>query len=145
MNPNNETPLWRRRAPQLEDDTFAPPCLREQQDYAHDDDSFGASIGILNKWEPFEQFIRRLYFDTTVYSQNAMELLLEVAGVDNVMFASEMVGAVNTIDPKTGRWFDDTKPYLDGITWLTDADRQKLFEDNAKRIYSGLNKHLAKA
>ena len=80
-----------------------------------------------------------------IRTRNLALVLLKVVGVDNVMFASEMVGAVNTIDPKTGRWFDDTKPYLDGITWLTDADRQKLFEDNAKRVYSGLNKHLAKA
>jgi 4-oxalmesaconate hydratase len=94
--------------------------------------------------EPFEEAIKKLYFDTAIYSQDAVETLIKAVGVDNVMFASEMVGAVNTIDPKTGRWFDDTKPYLDGISWLTDADRKKLFEDNAKRVYSRLNQHLAK-
>jgi 4-oxalmesaconate hydratase len=88
--------------------------------------------------EPFEQAIKKLYFDTAIYSQDAVETLIKVVGVDNVLFASEMVGAVNTIDPATGRWFDDTKPYLDGIAWLTDADRQKLFEDNARRVYSRL-------
>jgi 4-oxalmesaconate hydratase len=88
--------------------------------------------------EPFEQAIKKLYFDTAIYSQDAVETLIKVVGVDNVLFASEMVGAVNTIDPATGRWFDDTKPYLDGIAWLTDADRQQLFEDNARRVYSRL-------
>ena len=96
------------------------------------------ALCLMNKWEPFEQFIRRLYFDTTVYSQNAMELLLEVAGVDNVMFASEMLGGVTTIDPKTGRWFDDNKPCLDAIGWLTDDDRLKLFERNVVKAYPRL-------
>jgi len=63
--------------------------------------------------------------------------------VDNVLFASEMVGAVNAIDPQTGKWFDDTKPYLDGISWLSDEDRHKLFEGNARRVYSRLNQHLS--
>ncbi|HEY7062160.1 MAG TPA: amidohydrolase family protein [Chloroflexota bacterium] len=101
-------------------------------------------INVVQGREPFEQAIKKLYFDTAIYSQDAVETLLKVVGVDNVMFASEMVGAVNAIDPQTGRFFDDTKPYLDGISWLTDADRQKLFEDNAKKVYSGLSKHLAK-
>jgi 4-oxalmesaconate hydratase len=87
--------------------------------------------------------MKKLYFDTAIYSQDAVETLLKVVGVDNVLFASEMVGAVNAVDPQTGKWFDDTKPYLDGIDWLTDADRQKLFEGNARRVYSGLEKHLA--
>ena len=74
----------------------------------------------MNKWEPFEEFIKRLYFDTTVYSAEAMEMLIKVVGVDNVMFASEMLGGVTTVDPKTGRFFDDNKPCVDAIGWLTD-------------------------
>lgn len=99
-------------------------------------------INVVGGREPFEEAIKKLYFDTAIYSQPAVETLLKAVGVDNVMFASEMVGAVNAIDPTTGKWFDDTKPYLDGITWLTDADKQKLFEDNAKKVYPGLAKHL---
>src|SRR4051794_5650814 len=83
--------------------------------------------------EPFEEAIKKLYFDTAIYSQDAVETLIKVVGVDNVLFASEMVGAVNAIDPNTGRWFDDTKPYLEGIEWLTEEDRKKLFEGNARR------------
>ena len=73
----------------------------------------------MNKWEPFEEFIKRLYFDTTVYSQEAMELLVKVVGVDNIIFASEMLGGVNTIDPETGRLFDDNKPCWTRSSWLT--------------------------
>jgi 4-oxalmesaconate hydratase len=100
-------------------------------------------INVVAGREPFEQAIKKLYFDTAIYSQDAVETLIKAVGVDNVLFASEMVGAVNAIDPNTGRWFDDTKPYVDGIEWLTDEDRKKIFEENAKRVYSRLQSHLA--
>jgi 4-oxalmesaconate hydratase len=93
--------------------------------------------------EPFEQAIKKLYFDTAIYSQDAVETLIKAVGVDNVLFASEMVGAANAIDPATGKWFDDTKPYVDGIDWLADEDRKKIFEENAKRVYSRLKSRLA--
>jgi 4-oxalmesaconate hydratase len=102
------------------------------------------ALCLMNKWEPFEQFIKRLYFDTTVYSFEAMELLIRVVGVENVLFASEMLGGVTAIDPANGRWFDDNKPCLDAISWLTDDDRRKIFEENATRVYARLGPILAK-
>jgi 4-oxalmesaconate hydratase len=96
------------------------------------------ALSIMNKWQPFEEFVKRIYFDTTVYSQDAMEMLIRVVGVDNVIFASEMLGGVTTIDPKTGRWFDDNKPSIDAIAWLTEEDRRKIFEGNARKAYPRL-------
>jgi 4-oxalmesaconate hydratase len=96
------------------------------------------ALSIMNKWEPFEEFLKRLYFDTTVYNQEAMELLIKVVGVDNVLFASEMLGGVTTIDPKTGRYFDDNRPCLDAITWLSDGDRKKIYEGNVTKAYPRL-------
>ena len=93
------------------------------------------ALGIMNKWEPFEAFVKRFYFDTTLYSQDALELLIKVVGVDHIIFASEMLGGVNTTDPATGRSFDDNKPCLDAIAWLTEEDRKKIFEDNVKKAY----------
>jgi 4-oxalmesaconate hydratase len=102
------------------------------------------ALCLMNKWEPFEEFIKRLYFDTTVYNQEAMNLLVKVAGVGNVMFASEMLGGVTTKDPLTGRMFDDNKPCLDALDWLTDADRQKIFEGNVRKAYPRLDAALVK-
>ena len=96
------------------------------------------ALAIMNTWEPFEQFIRRLYFDSTLYSAEAMELLVRVVGADNVLFASEMLGGVNAVNPSTGRLFDDNKPYLDGLAWLGEADRRKIFEENALKVYPRL-------
>ncbi len=96
------------------------------------------AICIMNKWEPFEEFVKRLYFDTTVYSEEAMEMLVKVVGIDNVLFASEMLGGVTTVDPTTGRFFDDNKPFMDALAGLSDADRTKIFETNARKAYPRL-------
>jgi 4-oxalmesaconate hydratase len=100
------------------------------------------ALCLMNKWEPFDEFITRLYFDTTVYNQDAMHLLVKVAGVDNVMFASEMLGGVTTKDPLTGRMFDDNRPCLDALDWLTEDDRRKIYETNVRRVYPRLNAAL---
>ena len=55
--------------------------------------------------------------------------------VDNILFASEMIGAVRGIDPETGHYFDDTKRYVDAIDWVSAADKQKIFEGNARRVF----------
>jgi 4-oxalmesaconate hydratase len=102
------------------------------------------ALCIMNKWEPFETFVKRLYWDTTVYSREAMEMLVRVVGIDNIVFASEMLGGVTTVDPKTGRFFDDNKPFMDALEGLTAEDRQKIFEDNARRAYPRLGAALAR-
>ena len=96
------------------------------------------ALCLMNKWEPFEAFLKRLYFDTTVYSAEAMQMLIGVVGVDNILFASEMLGGVNAVDPKTGRMFDDNQPLVDALGWLSEGDRKKIFEDNARQAYPRL-------
>ena len=61
---------------------------------------------------------------------------------ENVLFGSEMIGAVRGRDPNTGHYFDDTKRYLDACTALSDADRQAIFEGNARRVYPRLDAQL---
>jgi len=96
------------------------------------------ALCLINKWEPFDEFVKRIYFDTTVYGQDAMELLIRVAGADNILYASEMLGGVNVIDPATGRSFDDNRPLVDAVPWLTEADRAKIFEGTARKVYPRL-------
>jgi len=59
-----------------------------------------------------------------------------VIPTENILFASEMIGAVRGIDPRSGHYYDDTKRYIDGSTRLSDAQRQMIFEDNARRVFS---------
>jgi 4-oxalmesaconate hydratase len=85
-----------------------------------------------------EHLLKNVYFDTCVYHLPGIELLTKVIPADNILFASEMVGAVKGIDPRTGHHYDDTKRYIDQVSWLTAADKKKIFEDNAKKVYPRL-------
>ena len=79
-----------------------------------------------------------VFFDTCVYHQPGINLLAEVVPADNILFASEMVGAVKGVDPKSGHYFDDTKRYIDKSPRLDDAARKKIFEGNARKVFSRL-------
>jgi 4-oxalmesaconate hydratase len=78
-----------------------------------------------------------------VYHLPGIELLLKVIPVDNILFASEMLGAVKSIDPETGHHYDDTKRYLDQVTFGEES-RYKIFEGNARRVYPRLDALLTK-
>jgi 4-oxalmesaconate hydratase len=67
--------------------------------------------------------------------------MAKVIPVDNILFASEMLGAVKGVDPETGHNYDDTKRYIDQLK-ISDADKKKIFEGNARRVYPRLDKRL---
>jgi len=93
------------------------------------------------KRPPLDELVRdNVFFDTCVYHLPGIELLLKVVPLDNVLFGSEMVGAVRGIDPETGHYFDDTKRYLDAVEWLSDSDRRTIFEGNARKVYPRINR-----
>jgi 4-oxalmesaconate hydratase len=77
-----------------------------------------------------------------VYHQAGIDLLTKIVPVDNILFGSEMVGAVRGIDPETGQYYDDTKRYIDAAPALSAGDRKKIFEDNARKVYPRLNRKL---
>ncbi|HMN82792.1 MAG TPA: amidohydrolase family protein [Burkholderiaceae bacterium] len=89
-----------------------------------------------------QHVLNNVFFDTCVYHLPGMELLAKVIPVDNVLFASEMVGAVRGIDPRTGHHYDDTRRYVDELTMLDEAARHKIFEGNARRVYPRLDRLL---
>jgi 4-oxalmesaconate hydratase len=85
-----------------------------------------------------EHVMQNVFFDTCVYHRPGIQLLHEVIDVDNILFASEMLGAVRGVDPETGFAWDDTKRYVDALE-LADEDRRKVFELNARRVYPRLD------
>jgi len=90
------------------------------------------------KRPPLPELMRNnVFFDTCVYHQPGIDLLLKVVPIDNILFASEMVGAVRGVDPETGHYYDDTKRYIDGSA-LSPADKQKIFEGNIRRVFPRL-------
>jgi 4-oxalmesaconate hydratase len=84
-----------------------------------------------------------VFFDTCVYHLPGIELLLRVIPLENILFGSEMVGAVRGIDPRTGQYYDDTKKYVEALG-LDDATRLRLFETNAYHVYPRLKAQIGK-
>jgi 4-oxalmesaconate hydratase len=82
-----------------------------------------------------DHLLNNVYFDTCVYHQPGIELLLKVIPADNILFAAEVVGAVRGIDPETGQYYDDTKRYIDAVDSVSAADKKKIFEDNVRKVY----------
>ncbi|UZK65188.1 amidohydrolase family protein [Sphingomonas sp. M1-B02] len=82
--------------------------------------------------------MNNVYFDTCVYHQPGVDLLAKVIDTKNILFGSEMVGAVRGIDPQTGQYFDDTKRYVDALP-ISDAQRHAIFEDNVRRVFPRLD------
>ncbi len=92
-----------------------------------------------------EHLLKNIFFDTCVYHQPGIDLLLKVIPDDNILFASEMIGAVRGIDPYTGHPFDDTRRYIDAAAQLSLEQRHKIFESNARRVFPRLDAQLQAA
>jgi 4-oxalmesaconate hydratase len=102
---------------------------------------FRGLADMLNRPALEDAVMGNVFFDTCVYHQAGIDLLFEVIDVDNIVFGSEMVGAVRGIDPRTGHHFDDTRRYVDALG-LEPGDRAKVFELNARRLYPRLDMAL---
>ena len=85
--------------------------------------------------------MNNVFFDTCVYHQPGINLLNEVIDTRNILFGSEMVGAVRGIDPQTGFHFDDTKRYIDALP-IDERQRHAIFEGNARRVFPRLDARL---
>jgi 4-oxalmesaconate hydratase len=96
---------------------------------------------MLKRPPPAEHVMRNVFFDTCVYHQPGIDLLVRVIDLDNILFGSEMIGAVRGIDPETGHHFDDTRRYIDALP-ISDGDKRRIFEGNARRVYPRLDARL---
>lgn len=85
--------------------------------------------------------MNNVYFDTCVYHQPGIDLLVDVIDNKNILFGSEMIGAVRGIDPQTGQYFDDTKRYIDAAD-IADSERAAIFEGNARKVFPRLDSKL---
>ena len=91
------------------------------------------------KRPPLTELIRdNVFFDTCVYHQPGIDLLMNVIPAENILFGSEMVGAVRGVDPQTGHYYDDTKRYVDAAA-IDDRSRANILEGNARRVYPRIN------
>ena len=83
----------------------------------------------------FSEKMKNLWFDTTLYTPLALELLIKTVGVDRCLFATECPGTGSATNPETGRYMDDIAPMIKGFDWLSAGDKKAIFEDNAKKLF----------
>ncbi|MER7797187.1 amidohydrolase family protein [Microbacterium sp. NPDC096154] len=92
--------------------------------------------GAVRNGRNFEDALRKLYYDSCLYTSDSIELLLKAVGTDRVLFGSEKPGTGSAKNPETGRWYDDIKLLIDDIEWLQDDQRTALFEGNARALFN---------
>jgi 4-oxalmesaconate hydratase len=97
----------------------------------------GLSIA-LGKPPLSEHLMHNLYFDTCVYHQAGIDTLFSVIDPKNLLFGSELLGAVRAVDPETGHNFDDTRRYIDALG-LDEKTYHAVAEGNARRVYPRLD------
>ena len=80
--------------------------------------------------------MHKLYFDTVLYTKEAIELLLKVVGPERALFGAECPGVGSKVNPETGREMDDIAPYFQEIDFINDEDREMIFNGNAKKVFN---------
>jgi predicted TIM-barrel fold metal-dependent hydrolase len=85
--------------------------------------------------ERFRDGMRKLYYDTVLYTAAALRLLIDTVGPERCLFGAECPGVGSSVDPETARTFDDIRPLIEGFDWLNAAQKKMIFEDNARRLF----------
>ncbi|HEY3837177.1 MAG TPA: amidohydrolase family protein [Bryobacteraceae bacterium] len=76
-----------------------------------------------------------VFVDTCVYNDLNMKMLFDAVPLDNILFGSECDGAFpGVVNPETNDHADNTRRYVDDSP-LTTADKDRLFQGNARRVY----------
>ncbi len=78
--------------------------------------------------------LKKMYFDTCLYSQEGIECLIKVVGVDRCLFGTETPGMGMARRPD-GRSYDNVEDYVNGIKWLSEEDRKKIFSENVIKLF----------
>lgn len=87
-------------------------------------------------WD-LEGLMEQVYFDTCVYHQPGIDLLVDVIAPENILFGTEMIGAVRGKDARTDRYWDDTGYYIEH-TDLPQAEKDLIYSGNALRVFPRL-------
>ncbi|HWW64704.1 MAG TPA: amidohydrolase family protein [Sphingomonadaceae bacterium] len=90
----------------------------------------------LRRKHRFSERMRHLYFDTVLYTEGAIRLLIETVGADRCLFGSECPGVGSAIVPETGKQLDDIAPIIKNADWLTEDEKTAIFEGNARKVFN---------
>ena len=79
--------------------------------------------------------LKKMYFDTVLYSEGGLKLLIDTVGPERCLFGAECPGIGSAVNPDTGSTFDDIRPIIESFDWLSKAQKKMIFEDNARMLF----------
>ena len=71
------------------------------------------------------EYLKRLYFDTIVFTRHQLEYLVEQYGADHVLMGTDYPADMGEIDPIG---------FVEGAAGLDDAERRAILGRNAARL-----------
>ncbi len=83
----------------------------------------------------FSEKLQQLYFDTVLYTQEAVELLLKVVGPERCLFGAECPGTGSAEHPHTHRDMDDVAPLIKNLGFLTDTQKEDVLFRNTAKLF----------
>jgi predicted TIM-barrel fold metal-dependent hydrolase len=83
----------------------------------------------------YRERLRKLYFDTVLYTKESVEFLIKTVGADRCLFGTECPGVGAVRDPDTGKQMDDLLPWFDGFNFLSSAEKRSILGENAKKVF----------
>jgi predicted TIM-barrel fold metal-dependent hydrolase len=83
---------------------------------------------------------KNLFFDTCAHDEGFLSAAFGQRGVDQMLFGTEAPGSGGAKRPETGRPADDLVPVIAGLPGLTEEDKLKVFNGNAKKVFPQLAK-----
>lgn len=83
----------------------------------------------------FSNRIKKLYFDTVLYTQDAVELLVKTVGADRCLFGAECPGIGSEVHPHTGRCMDDVAPSIKALDVIGDDEKDAILQGNAVDLF----------
>jgi 4-oxalmesaconate hydratase len=91
----------------------------------------------------FPEAIRQLYYDTALYTPEALALLLGVVGPERALLGTERPG--DGSHQRNASWADDIAAVVRSLPGLTDKDLDQVLGDTALAIFPRLAAKLNRA
>jgi predicted TIM-barrel fold metal-dependent hydrolase len=95
------------------------------------------------KESTFTEAVRQVYYDTALYTPEALTLLLQAIGADRVLLGTERPG--DGSHQRDAAWADDIAGVLRGLPDVTEAALDLVLGDSALSIFPRLAANLEKA
>jgi 4-oxalmesaconate hydratase len=90
----------------------------------------------------FDEAIRQIYYDTSLYTEDALSLLVKAIGSDRVVFGTERPGDGSHKRTPAQGWADDIAGALRANPANTERDLDLILGDTALEIFPRLGKNL---